>query len=148
MDVDVIQCVTSLEVDGVITPDAVLKEAAKKKSPLYSYFEWDDSKAAYNYRLDQARALIRSVRVVVTEESHQISTIAYVRNPEAGTKQQGYISTQYVKESKSKSRRALMIELQRAEYALQRAYEVAEALGLSAEVEALLAQVRGIRSAA
>lgn len=43
----------------------VLADARDKKSPLHSYFEWDDSAAAEAHRLTQAAALIRRVRVEV-----------------------------------------------------------------------------------
>lgn len=51
---------------GSITAKEVLADAEKKESPLHAYFEWDDSKAAIEYRLYQARNLLRSIEVVVT----------------------------------------------------------------------------------
>lgn len=48
---------------GVLTPEAVVREATKKSSPLHGWFEWDDTAAARQYRLEQARDLIRSVTV-------------------------------------------------------------------------------------
>lgn len=44
--------------------EAVVTAAAKPRSPLHSYFEWDDIQAARQYRLDQARHLIRAVIIV------------------------------------------------------------------------------------
>jgi hypothetical protein len=49
--------------NGVITVDLVVKEARKKTSPLHTYFVWDDSEAARQYRLIQAGELIRRVKV-------------------------------------------------------------------------------------
>jgi hypothetical protein len=46
-----------------LTPEHVLEDAANPLSPLHPYFEWDDSAAAKEYRLIQARQLIRSVVV-------------------------------------------------------------------------------------
>ena len=54
--------------NGVIDAPDVVKEAKKKTSPLHPYFEWDDSAAAHEHRLHQARMLIRSVKVNVTIE--------------------------------------------------------------------------------
>ena len=48
---------------GAITPTLVVKEAKKKTSPLHGGFEWDDRRAAQEYRLDQARLIVRSVIV-------------------------------------------------------------------------------------
>jgi hypothetical protein len=48
---------------GELTPLAVVEKARAKSHPLHLHFEWDDSVAAEAYRLDQARSLIRLVRV-------------------------------------------------------------------------------------
>jgi hypothetical protein len=53
-----------LENGGELHPQAVVADARDAKSPLHRYFEWDDRKAAEAHRVDQARALIRSVRVI------------------------------------------------------------------------------------
>jgi hypothetical protein len=60
---------------GSITPEILVGEAKKRKSPLHNIFEWDDTKAAANYRLQQARILLNNIRVtVVTDgESKEIS---------------------------------------------------------------------------
>lgn len=44
---------------GVLQPEDVVSAARDKKSPLHSRFEWDDNEAARNYRIWQARQLIR-----------------------------------------------------------------------------------------
>lgn len=41
----------------------VVNEARDPASPLHKHFEWDNSKAAEGFRLQQARALIRTVLV-------------------------------------------------------------------------------------
>ena len=48
---------------GELTPKAVVDAARKKTHPLHAHFEWNDALAAEAYRLDQARNLIRIVRV-------------------------------------------------------------------------------------
>ena len=53
--------------NGCLTPDIIVQEASKKKSPIHSFFEWDDTKAAAQYRLTQARYLLRTIEVVYTE---------------------------------------------------------------------------------
>jgi hypothetical protein len=42
----------------------VVEEARDPKSLLHAHFEWDDRRAAEAHRLDQARTLIRSIRIV------------------------------------------------------------------------------------
>lgn len=44
--------------DGILRPIDVVNEAAKPESPLHSRFQWDDTKAANEYRIWQARELI------------------------------------------------------------------------------------------
>jgi hypothetical protein len=49
---------------GSLHPQAVVQDAGDPQSVLHPYFEWNDAKAAYLHRVDQARALIRSIRVI------------------------------------------------------------------------------------
>lgn len=46
---------------GKLTAEQIVREAEAKDSPLHDKFEWDDSEAAKQYRLEQARLLVRSV---------------------------------------------------------------------------------------
>lgn len=59
------------------TPADVLKVAKAKKSPLHTFFEWDDTEAAKEHRLEQARGLVRSVRVVITTPNGMDETRAF-----------------------------------------------------------------------
>ena len=52
---------------GILRAEAVVAAARNKNSPLHPKFEWDDSEAAEQYRLWQARTLIR-VTVSYTED--------------------------------------------------------------------------------
>lgn len=71
---------------GEITPQDVVDDARKAKSPLHSFFEWDDSSAAEAYRLQQARGLIRSVVAIYTHPDRPATKArAYVHISESGT---------------------------------------------------------------
>lgn len=48
--------------DGFISAPAVVEAARSPSSPLHSHFQWNDDKAAQEYRLWQARQLIAVVR--------------------------------------------------------------------------------------
>lgn len=61
---------------GLITTEMVLKEATKKNSPLFSQFTWDDSKAAHQYRLAEARRLIKRYNVTVTAHENKLVHIS------------------------------------------------------------------------
>lgn len=48
---------------GMPEPAAIVTAAQNKRHPLHPYFEWDDKKLAHAARLDQARLLIRIIKV-------------------------------------------------------------------------------------
>lgn len=52
---------------GRLTPDDVVNVASDPAHPLHKSFEWDDSVAGAHYRREQARNLIKSVRVTYTK---------------------------------------------------------------------------------
>lgn len=56
--------------DGVLLPEIIVAAARSKKSPLHDYFTWDDSKAAREHRLQQARQLLSVVVEYVGSEGH------------------------------------------------------------------------------
>ena len=48
-----------------LTPEDVVKAARPASSPIHAYFEWNNTKAARAYRLEQAAYLLRSINAVV-----------------------------------------------------------------------------------
>lgn len=64
--------------DGEITPEIVLNEARSPVSPLHKQFCWDDTKAAEMFRLTQAAALIRRVKITYTTDNKEIRVRAFV----------------------------------------------------------------------
>lgn len=68
---------------GELTPADVLADARHDNSPLHSFFEWDDGVAAEQFRLQQARGLIKSViAVYVREDKPAVRTKMFVHVPE------------------------------------------------------------------
>jgi len=57
---------------GGLKASIVLKEAEKKTSPLHDDFLWDDEAAAHEYRLVQARTLIKRIGHIVIEGRAEI----------------------------------------------------------------------------
>lgn len=74
----VVEALRQLERNGKIDPHDVIDEARDPDSVLHSHFEWDDTKAAEAYRMDQARTLIRSVRFEVIYEDRVFKPVRYV----------------------------------------------------------------------
>lgn len=132
------------ENDGNLTPDAVLEDARSKKSPLHDQFEWNDGEAAHKYRLEQARTLIRSVRVEVTTESKTVSVVRYLRNPEVPNKAQGYADVVAIRDSSDLARDALRTELARAKALFDRAESLAVAFDMDSEIRELRERVIGM----
>lgn len=56
------------------TPEQVLEKAKNPKSELHKCFEWDDKKAAYKYRLQQARTVMCNLVFVSNDETDEIRT--------------------------------------------------------------------------
>lgn len=74
------------EFKGELTPEDVLKDAKGHNSPLHSFFEWDDSRAAQEHRLAQARRLIRSVVAVYVapdKPARRMNAFVHIREPGA-----------------------------------------------------------------
>lgn len=58
--------------DGFLKAETVVKVARSPKSPLHNYFEWDDSVAANEYRIEQARRMIQNVEIILPEQAEPI----------------------------------------------------------------------------
>ena len=56
---------------GRVTPEMVVEEAKLKSSVFHNYFEWNNTEAAEQYRLQQARSLINHIVEVVVIEGKQ-----------------------------------------------------------------------------
>jgi hypothetical protein len=70
---------------GELTPQDVLDDARHGNSPLHPFFEWDNGVAAEQYRLQQARGLIKSVvAIYVSDDKPAVRAKAYIHVPEPG----------------------------------------------------------------
>lgn len=72
------------EYGGEVTPNILLQEAEQPNSVLHKYFEWDQSKAAKEYRLWQARKLLGAIAevVVIKGKENPIRSFWSVSNKE------------------------------------------------------------------
>lgn len=137
----VVERLIALEEKGVLRPDAVVEDARDPASPLHSHFQWDDSKAAHAFRLEQARRLIR-IRYSWKTTRHQYKTIKYVQNPSNyGTKTQGYVRLDKLAANPDAARAHLIQEFTMVRARLERAREHARELDMLAAVDGLIAEV-------
>lgn len=72
---------------GGLEPATVVEEAKSPRSPLHNAFIWDDTKAAHEHRLWQARQLIRAVCIVPVDQPDLTPRAVYVHVPEQGSYQ-------------------------------------------------------------
>lgn len=50
---------------GSLTPEIIVNESKSEDSLLHAIFEWDNDKAGYNYRLQQARQLLNNIQITI-----------------------------------------------------------------------------------
>jgi hypothetical protein len=74
------------DVYGQLTPEVVVKEASNPNSVLHPMFEWEDERAGYLWRIQQARVLLNNIqdRVITDGEPKEIAVY------EVTTKDEGY----------------------------------------------------------
>jgi len=129
---------------GKLTPEQVVTVAADEASALHGCFTWDDSEAAAKWRLDEARAIIRSVRIETVIEDRTIRSVAYVRDPTQESSEAGYVATMRVR--KPDAVEVVRSELNAVAALLERAQGIAETRadavpGVAEKIESIAAQV-------
>ena len=146
MNDDIVAELTRLATEnhGRLTPDSVVDAAKDEASPLHGFFEWDDDAAAHMFRVEQARHLIRSVRVDVTTSHHTVRVPAFVHDPECERGEQGYVSIRQVASDEDKAREVVVAEFSRAASALKRARAVAMALGIEDQIDDISEQIKRV----
>lgn len=142
------QVLAELEKDGRITAKRLVDAARDKKHPLHKDFIWDDKRAAEKHRLDRAREIIQSVRVVVTTETQRISCVGYVRDPSVDPRLQGMISTARLQTESEMAYAVLQQEANRIQSMVERARQFAVVVNLEDELEDILRSIARLRSSA
>ena len=113
------------EGSGQITAAEVVDRARNKNSPLHDYFEWDDKKAGNACRIEQARVLIRTVKVEYWFETRVVKTVAFARDPNKPRSEAGYASV--IKMKKVDMRSVMRDEIERILELFARAIDIATA---------------------
>lgn len=110
--------------EGPLTANTVVEQARDEASAMHSAFEWDDTLAAHEHRLSQARSLIRAV--FITDARTEPTPVYYrvIENDEAS-----YKPTSVVVRSQSlldSARKQLQAELESAQRSLAQLEQAAE----------------------
>lgn len=66
------------EKEEEITPKKLVDIARNPKCPIHKCFEWNDTKAAEKYRLDQARNILSCVKIKFITNGKPLTTRAFV----------------------------------------------------------------------
>ena len=88
-----------------LTAEAIIEQAKKKNNPLHDFFDWDDTKAAHKWRLQQARVLINEVKVVVENKEYyafENVSIEIEADSEEGTTKKEYFTRSEILNDKEK----------------------------------------------
>lgn len=78
---------------GVCPPSMFVEAASPDDSPLHDLFEWDDTIAGPKWRLQQAREIIRSVKVILHEQEKAAPMFVHVRLSTPEGTSDGYVET-------------------------------------------------------
>ena len=74
----------------------VVEAARDPLSPIHGAFEWDDTKAAEEHRLHQARKLLQSIQVtILTPKGGEVTTRLTVTTETVNPRKRQYTSTEY-----------------------------------------------------
>jgi hypothetical protein len=84
------------EARGRLDPKDVVDEARDPQSPLHKSFTWNNDEAAEQWRLQQARQLIRSIKIERVENTQETRTVRFVRQYVHDPGQDGYLATEDV----------------------------------------------------
>jgi hypothetical protein len=137
--------IKTLEIRGRITAKRLLADARKPSSPLHSlpvFHGWDAKHATEKWWLHCCRLIIGAVTVQVTHNHTVLKSPVYV--VDTSVKGEGYRSIVSMKNDPAAARESLIYTLETAAGHLRRAYDLAAPLGLTKEIDALLAQIAGV----
>lgn len=76
---------------GVCSPRALVERERPEQAPLHECFEWNDARAAEEYRVDQARALVRSLVIIRGETSAPAYVHVTITDADDDEEREGYI---------------------------------------------------------
>lgn len=119
-----------LERTGGLTPRRLVEESRPEGSVLHNEFEWDDGKAAENYRESQARHLIRCL-VVAKEDGENVNLVrAYFPVTEATqyTNINVVLAKEDLREKMLERAKAEMLAFRRKYYSLSELQPVFESI--------------------
>jgi len=104
--------------NGRLSPQDIVREASRERSPLYDWFDWSDDSAGEKWRLHQARLLLNSITVKVMFEKGEKSYRKYlnVKVKQDGEWKRFYVETDTVLKTPSLKEQILQRAINEALY--------------------------------
>lgn len=127
---------------GRLTAPRLVADAKRSRSPLHSLFNWHVKHAAERWWLHRARVIIGAVTIQVTYNHTVIKAPCYI--VDTSVQGGGYRSVVALKGDSDSARESLTFTLEVAAGHLRRAYDLAVPLGLTKEIDDLLARIAGV----
>jgi len=128
-----------IERDGACTPSAVVKDGESPSSPFHRYLQWNNEAAAEEYRIAQARQIIRWFRVVELPASSREPVYIHVAEVDA-TDTAGYVRRETAMADPAMRLRYLRSELAQIEGLVRR-------VGSESEFAPLVGAIETVRAA-
>ncbi len=132
-----------IEKHGCLKPKFLVEEGRSPKSPLHEFFTWDDSTAAELHRQEEARQIIRSIRVIRTDiplsEQPIIRKFMSVQASDDETRFEGsaYLGVDQIMESKDYQQQTLNFAMEELNGWKARYDGIQEFFGIYAEIESV-----------
>jgi len=123
--------------DNILSPDKVVSEARSIKSPLHKYFNWNDTEAANQYRLEQARRLLRFVVDIIPSNNKSVR-IFYSLTKDRKGEETGYRTTVDILSDKSLYKELLKDAKTEMECFIEKYEHIKELKKVFAEMKKLL----------
>lgn len=112
-----------------LKPADVVEASMDENSVLHECFEWDNDKAADQYRIDQARDIIRHI-VVTKSESNETHVRAFFSITTENEKKHKYLSLQAISENEDYKKQTIDRALRELVSFKQKYADLKDELGL------------------
>lgn len=120
--------------NGNVTPSMVVETARDPSNPLHGEFEWDNDKAAHQYRLWKARKIIREVQVVYLDNKQPLVHVPTIIREDSKSREGEYLPINAIVKQPDKFERAMTEALQKLS-AAERAVDALRTAARDGDVE-------------
>ena len=122
-----------VEQNGRLDAGDLVERSRKPDAPLHEAFEWNDTTAAHEYRVEQAKYLLRSIEVTVEPQKQKKPVRAFVSV--VRDKDRSYTSVSHALSDPELRRQVLMQALRELEAWRERHAELVELAGVFAAID-------------